>query len=86
MSENNNDNVFSLGDMKEKAKQLHRAKCLKMMQEHPELFDDAIIISPSGKMALIPETMGETHAVGILEASKFGILFARMMDSMRDDK
>ena len=73
-------NLLALADAREAQRKAHADKARKMFEDHPELFERAIIIDPEEGIGLFPEWMNELHVVGVLESAKFGLLLRGHME------
>lgn len=70
------DKVKHLADARDKQRGQHLEKCRKLLEDHPDWFEQAIIVIPDEQFALTPEWMGQNEIVGILEAAKIAIVLA----------
>lgn len=68
------DKPRNLRDAREQFKEKNREKVRKLFEDHPEIAEDAIIISPGSGVMLTPEGIGNAQIVSALEMLKTMIL------------
>lgn len=78
--------ITPLADARKKAEQEHIDMAKKMFDDDPELWRDAVIISPAAGNVTYPGHLSLHELLGAIEAAKFDILDGFDDDDDEDDE